>query len=100
MRKIVRAASCAAAALGCLAILSATPSQAREFPVCSYGSGGGIGSGGGFTRCEFETYDQCRATTSGVGGYCMDNPAFGARAQQWDGAGDQPRRPSRRQRAR
>lgn len=28
------------------------------------------------TNCGFNTYQQCLATISGVGGYCYQNPAY------------------------
>jgi hypothetical protein len=27
-------------------------------------------------RCDFDTIAQCRATASGIGGFCTRNPAF------------------------
>lgn len=90
MRKILTTI-CAIAAAGVAAALSMPSANAREFPVCSYGTGGDAkGGGGGITHCAFETYEQCRATVSGVGGGCMKNPAFGARAQQGAPRADEP----------
>lgn len=85
---------CAIAAAGAMIAFDLPAAHARDFPVCSYGSGGGGegGGGGGIMHCEFETYPQCMATTSGVGGYCMDNPALATRGQR-----DEPR-PVRRKR--
>ena len=43
--------------------------KADTYPWCAQYSGwpGGI-------QCWYTTSDQCRATVSGVGGYCMQNP--------------------------
>lgn len=30
---------------------------------------------GGITSCAFDTYRQCLATLSGIGGSCVENPA-------------------------
>jgi hypothetical protein len=32
--------------------------------------------GDGGTNCGFTTLAQCRATISGIGGYCYENPAY------------------------
>jgi hypothetical protein len=45
---------------------------------------------GGATNCGFYSFEQCRATVSGIGGFCMRNP-FSAYAAQ-------PRTRSRRHR--
>jgi hypothetical protein len=50
------------------------------------------GSPGGGTNCGFYSFQQCRATVSGIGGFCMRNP-FSA----YRGARD-PRRRYRRDR--
>lgn len=34
---------------------------------------------GGATNCYFRTLEQCRATVSGVGGYCKPNPFYDGR---------------------
>jgi Protein of unknown function (DUF3551) len=31
-------------------------------------------SRGGATNCGFYSFEQCRATVSGIGGFCMRNP--------------------------
>jgi len=43
--------------------------QAREYPWCAQYS-----MRGGPTNCGFDTFAQCRATVSGVGGFCNTNP--------------------------
>ena len=61
-----------------LVVLGASPSMARDYPVCSriYGYGQ-IGT----LRCDFENFRQCQATVSGQSGYCVQNPsmAYGRR---------------------
>jgi len=50
--------------------------HAQNYPWCAqYG-----GTFGG-SNCGFSTMQQCRATVSGVGGYCYRNPMF-ARVNQ------------------
>ena len=34
------------------------------------------GNGGGGTNCGFFTIEQCRATVSGIGGFCQPNPFY------------------------
>jgi Protein of unknown function (DUF3551) len=65
MRTIAIAATAAAL------LLSAGASQAREYAWCAiyhdkYGA----------TNCGFDTWEQCRATVSGIGGICSQNPSF------------------------
>jgi len=64
----------AAAVLGfaALAALGAT-ANAAEYPYCS--AGGGFSSHG---SCGFSSFEQCRATVMGAGGYCHVNPAYAA----------------------
>ena len=61
-------------ALSVLALLPGTRPAAAEvlYPWCAqYG-----GWDGGGRNCGFSTYEQCRATVSGVGGYCEVNPMY------------------------
>jgi len=46
--------------------------EAREYPWCAQYS-----TRGGATNCGFDTFAQCRATVSGVGGFCNTNPRYG-----------------------
>jgi hypothetical protein len=39
-----------------------------------------IRHGGGMMDCTYYTFEQCRASASGVGGFCTPNPAL-----QWQG---------------
>jgi Protein of unknown function (DUF3551) len=49
----------------------ATPAHAGiEYPWCAQYSGG---SSGGDKNCGFTTIEQCRATVSGIGGFCVPN---------------------------
>lgn len=56
-----------------LLLVSATPSLARDYSVCSqiYGFGQN-----GVLRCDFINFQQCRATVSGQAGTCIQNPAM------------------------
>jgi Protein of unknown function (DUF3551) len=40
-----------------------------SFPWCMKGARGG-------TSCYFNSYQDCRATVSGLGGWCMRNPYY------------------------
>jgi Protein of unknown function (DUF3551) len=54
--------------LATAAFSAATPAQAIEYPWCAqYG-----GKGGG-RNCGFTTIAQCRATITGMGGFCEPN---------------------------
>jgi hypothetical protein len=59
-------------AAGAIAAMAALPQPARaeiEYPWCAeYG-----GHDGGAENCGFETLEQCRATVSGIGGFCQRN---------------------------
>ena len=62
------------AALAALGLLPGTTPATAEvlYPWCAqYG-----GWDGGGTNCGFSTYEQCRATVSGIGGYCQENPMY------------------------
>ncbi len=81
-------------------MLATSPVHAREYPWCAQYTGfvlplgrlamiepsvrsdshpvGGLskqadGGGSGGRNCGFDTYEQCRAAVSGVGGYCEPN---------------------------
>ena len=62
-------------ALTAIAVLAgeASPASAEiYYPWCArYGS-----DMGGASNCGFSTYEQCRATVSGVGGFCEVNPFY------------------------
>ena len=58
------------AAIALVAIAAvARPAAAIEYPWCAqYG-----GKDGGARNCGFSTLEQCRATVSGIGGFCEPN---------------------------
>jgi hypothetical protein len=62
----------AAFVLGILTAVAATatPAAAAEYPWCAvYRVGGG-------TNCGYTSFQQCRATVSGNGGFCEPNPFY------------------------
>jgi hypothetical protein len=61
-----------------LAVLLHTGSvHAQNYPWCAQYSGDLGGQ-----NCGFSTLQQCRATVSGVGGFCTENPMFPAQVNQ------------------
>ncbi len=66
-----------AAAMLALPLLVCAPAQAQiYYPWCAVYSG----DAGGATNCGFSTIEQCRATVSGIGGFCQQNPFYHERA--------------------
>ncbi len=60
-----------------LPFLTAAPALAYEkpydpYPWCAVYSG----SAGGASNCGFLTIEQCRATVSGIGGFCEPNQFY------------------------
>ena len=59
--------------LGILSLLILTfvsqPASAYEYPWCAH-----YGGRTGGVNCGFVSWQQCRATVSGVGGHCAQNP--------------------------
>jgi hypothetical protein len=56
-------------------LLTQTPANALPYdpyPWCAQYSG----SAGGATNCGFLTIEQCRATVSGIGGFCVPNQFY------------------------
>jgi len=47
------------------------PAQARDYPWCAFYTGRFSA-----TNCGFDTYQQCLATVSGIGGYCQPNTMY------------------------
>jgi hypothetical protein len=74
MRRLMTIAvlACGAAILGLCPQAQAAGHE--PYPWCAYY---GEGRHGGGTNCGFDTFAQCRATISGVGGYCGQNPMYG-----------------------
>jgi len=58
------------AAIASLPVLATPARAAIEYPWCSQYSGGEMGGG---RNCGFSTIEQCRATVSGIGGFCEPN---------------------------
>ena len=61
--------------LTALAVVAATAAlngsaQAQNYPWCA------IYSAFGARNCGFTTFEQCRATLSGMGGFCNANPMY------------------------
>ena len=51
-------------------LLIPVAAQATEYPYCmTYNEGWS----GAIERCDFSTIDQCRASASGLNGYCAPN---------------------------
>jgi hypothetical protein len=59
--------------------------QAQEYPYCA--RQGGRNS---YENCGYATLEQCRASVSGVGGFCAPNPRYAQRPYDDDRAS--PRR--------
>lgn len=65
----------APAMLAAALLIGPTPAQAGiEYPWCAVYSESTVGA----TNCGFVTLAQCRATISGMGGGCYENPAYTA----------------------
>ena len=64
------------ALLGTTMLFNIQPGAAREYPWCAF-------YGPSTQNCGFVSFAQCRATISGVGGHCGQNPMY---------QGPQPRR--------
>jgi hypothetical protein len=76
------------AAAAVLAASASAPSHADPYRWCAQ-YGGGSQNGG--RNCGFVTLEQCRATVSGIGGFCEPN-------QFYTGPEPQSRKPRKRQR--
>ena len=69
----------ALAAFVALTAISAQSARAEiEYPWCAYYGRRGTDA----TNCGFSTLQQCRATVSGIGGYCGRNPRYHAKARR------------------
>jgi hypothetical protein len=58
-------------------MLPSSAQSAYDYPWC----GREYKFGGGATSCYFTSYQQCRATMLGIGGYCYHNPAYRGRGR-------------------
>jgi hypothetical protein len=68
----------AALVLAVPAVLTQAPARAYEMPYDPYPwcANYAAGTGGGGTNCGFLTIEQCRATVSGIGGFCEPNQFY------------------------
>ena len=64
-----------------LLALGASPSDAQFFSrrYCTFG---GTDNSSGDPDCSFNTWEQCRASASGLGRYCGENPFYVAPARE------------------
>ena len=68
----MRTAKLALATFAFAAVFAAGAANAESYKWCAvYG-----GSGAAPTNCGFATLEQCRATVSGMGGYCAVNSFY------------------------
>ena len=73
----MRSAIFAVAALALVVMIFSKSAHAYDlpydpYPWCAFYSG----DGGGGTNCGFLTLEQCRATVSGIGGFCGPNQFY------------------------
>jgi hypothetical protein len=57
--------------------LLSSPAKADPYRWCAEYGGGMFG--GGHTSCYFRTFEQCRESVSGVGGFCRQNAFYDGR---------------------
>jgi len=50
-----------------------TAAKAQNYPWCAQYTGGGFG---GAMNCGFVSFQQCLATVSGIGGFCVRNTLY------------------------
>ncbi|MBI2712847.1 MAG: DUF3551 domain-containing protein [Rhizobiales bacterium] len=85
MRRLLAATIIAAVAV----VLMPAAGSADPYKWCAVYSGGR----GGGTNCGFVTIEQCRATISGIGGFCEPN-------QFYTGPAERPAKRARKKRPR
>ena len=56
-----------------LAVGMEAPAQAQNYPWCAQYSGR---ASGGAMNCGFVSFEQCMATVSGIGGFCIQNNTY------------------------
>lgn len=61
-----------ALAVALLTLGGAERARAIDYPWCAQYTG----SWGNSRNCGFTSHAQCMASVRGVGGYCLENPAF------------------------
>jgi Protein of unknown function (DUF3551) len=64
--------------LSAVAVLAATSmlgtqAKAQNYPWCAQYSGSALG---GATNCGFVSFQQCMATVTGIGGFCVRNTLY------------------------
>jgi hypothetical protein len=59
------------ALLAATMVVNIQPSAAREYPWCA-------NYGPSTRNCGFVSFEQCRATITGTGGFCAPNPMYQA----------------------
>ena len=65
------------------------PAKADPYRYCAvYGSFGG----GGVESCYYVTLEQCRASVSGLGGFCKESPWYDGVPVSTDGSAVRPHR--------
>ena len=70
-------------------VFAASPAKADPYRYCAvYGSFGG----GGVESCYYLTLEQCRATVSGLGGFCKESAWYDGRPVSTDGPAPRPHR--------
>ena len=58
----------------CLGVLSiGNRAQAQNYPWCAQYSGRALG---GAMNCGFVSFEQCMATVTGIGGFCVRNTLY------------------------
>ena len=76
-------------ALAALAVLVPVAGHADPYRWCAE-YGGTMGGGG--TNCGFVTLQQCQATISGMGGFCVPNQFYTGPERRTTGSGRHERR--------
>lgn len=69
----IRIVAISPAVLAALAVFAPSSAHADPYRWCAVYSGTDGGDG---ANCGFVTLEQCRATISGIGGYCGPNPFY------------------------
>jgi hypothetical protein len=59
-------------AIAGVTLLGTSIGEARDYPWCAQ-----YGGRSGARNCGFDTFKQCLATISGIGGFCERNPLYG-----------------------
>jgi hypothetical protein len=55
------------------AAVFSTPAKAQNYPWCAQYSGRALG---GAMNCGFVSFEQCMATVTGIGGFCIRNNTY------------------------